>query len=454
MPTTTTSFSHGQWSSRLAFILAASGSAVGLGNIWKFPYMAGENGGGAFVLIYLLCIVLLGLPIMMAEVLLGRRGQQSPINTMQALAREAKASPWWGLLGWMGVLTGFLILSYYSVIAGWSLSYVIQSASGDFVGATQPQIGKLFSDLVASPQRLIIWHSVFMLMTMLVVARGVSNGLELAVRYLMPGLVFIILLLIGYAITQGHFWAGMSFLFTPDFSKINTAVVLDAMGQAFFTLSLGMGSIMVYGAYLPKKISIAKTSIAVAGTDTMIALCAGLAIFPIVFANQLEPAQGPGLIFNTLPIAFSHMPGGLFFGTLFFVLLVFAAWTSSISLIEPAVAYMVERFRVTRLFACALCGGFTWLVGLGTVFSFNIWQDYRFAGKTIFDCLDFLTANLMLPLGGFLIAIFVAWVMQDEDVRDEMAVHNAVLYRCWNILLRYFTPLALTCIFLRVVGVL
>jgi len=205
MPTTTTSFSHGQWSSRLAFILAASGSAVGLGNIWKFPYMAGENGGGAFVFIYLLCIILLGLPIMMAEVLLGRRGQQSPINTMQALAREAKASPWWGLLGWMGVLTGFLILSYYSVIAGWSLSYVIQSASGNFIGATQPQIGQLFSDLVASPQRLIIWHSVFMLMTMLVVARGVSNGLELAVRYLMPGLVFIILLLIGYAISQGHF---------------------------------------------------------------------------------------------------------------------------------------------------------------------------------------------------------------------------------------------------------
>ena len=301
MPTTTTSFSHGQWSSRLAFILAASGSAVGLGNIWKFPYMAGENGGGAFVLIYLLCILLLGLPVMMAEVMLGKRGRQSPINTMLTLAREAKASARWVLLGWLGVLTGFLILSYYSVIAGWSLSYVVQSASGEFIGASQPQIGQLFDDLLANPSRLIIWHGIFILMTMVVVVRGVSKGLELAVRYLMPSLVIIILLLIAYAMTQGHFVAGMQFLFTPDFSKISTEVVLDALGQAFFTLSLGMGSIMVYGAYLPKDVSIAKTSVAVAGTDTMIAICAGLAIFPIVFANQLEPAQGPGLIFNTLP---------------------------------------------------------------------------------------------------------------------------------------------------------
>ena len=416
--------------------------------------MAGENGGGAFVLIYLLCILLLGLPVMMAEVMLGKRGRQSPINTMLTLAREAKASARWVLLGWLGVLTGFLILSYYSVIAGWSLSYVVQSASGEFIGASQPQIGQLFDDLLANPSRLIIWHGIFILMTMVVVVRGVSKGLELAVRYLMQSLVIIILLLIAYAMTQGHFVAGMQFLFTPDFSKISTEVVLDALGQAFFTLSLGMGSIMVYGAYLPKDVSIAKTSVAVAGTDTMIAICAGLAIFPIVFANQLEPAQGPGLIFNTLPIAFGHMPGGLFFGTLFFVLLVFAAWTSSISLVEPAVAYMVERFRMTRLFACLLCGGFTWLIGLGTVFSFNIWQDYRFAGKTIFGCLDFLTANLMLPLGGFLMAIFVAWIMRDEHVRDEMALQNAAFYRCWKILLRYFSPLAIVFIFLRVVGVL
>ena len=216
--------------------------------------MAGENGGGAFVLIYLLCILLLGLPVMMAEVMLGKRGRQSPINTMLTLAREAKASARWVLLGWLGVLTGFLILSYYSVIAGWSLSYVVQSASGEFIGASQPQIGQLFDDLLANPSRLIIWHGIFILMTMVVVVRGVSKGLELAVRYLMPSLVIIILLLIAYAMTQGHFVAGMQFLFTPDFSKISTEVVLDALGQAFFTLSLGMGSIMVYGAYLPKDV--------------------------------------------------------------------------------------------------------------------------------------------------------------------------------------------------------
>ena len=453
MPTPNRSI-HGEWSSRLAFILAASGSAVGLGNIWKFPYMTGENGGGAFVLIYLVCIALFGLPVMMAEVMLGRRGRQSPINTMKQLCREEGANRVWSLLGWGGVAAGVLILSYYSVIAGWSLSYVIQSAGSEFVGIDDQGAGEMFAALISSPGKLIFWHSLFMVMTMIVVARGVSNGLELAVKYLMPALAILILVLIAYSISRGSFMLGVEFLFTPDFSKINQEVLLDAMGQAFFSLSLGMGAIMIYGSYLPQRASIAKTSISVAIADTSVAICAGLAIFPIVFANQLEAAQGPGLIFNTLPLAFGQMPGGVFFGTIFFVLLVFAAWTSSISLIEPAVAWLVEKKGLTRTVASVICGFVTWLVGLGTVFSFNIWESYKLFGKTFFDLLDFLTANIMLPLGGLFIAIFVGWIMRNSSVADEMAIESSIYYRTWKFLVKYVTPVGVFLIFLRVLGII
>ncbi len=445
---------HGEWSSRLAFILAAAGSAVGLGNIWKFPYMAGESGGGAFVLIYLVCIALFGLPIMIAEVMLGRRGRQSPINTMKLLSKQENAHKAWGLLGWSGVIAGVLILSYYSVIAGWSLSYVLESATGSLRGITETQAGELFSHLIASPWTLIFWHTLFMLMTMIVVSRGVSNGLEAAVKYLMPALAILILLLIVYSISQGHFGLGVEFMFSFDFSKINQEVLLAAMGQAFFSLSLGMGAIMIYGSYLPHDASIAKTSISVAIADTSVSILAGLAIFPIVFANQLEAAQGPGLIFNTLPLAFGQMPGGIVFGTLFFVLLVFAAWTSSISLVEPAVAWLVEKRGHTRLKASISCGIVTWLVGLGTVFSFNIWKGYTVFNKTVFDLLDFLTSNIMLPLGGLLIAVFVGWSMRESSVKDEIAIQNPVFYQLWRFLVRYITPVGVLLIFLNVIGII
>jgi len=319
---------HGQWSNRMAFILAATGSAVGLGNIWKFPYITGENGGGAFVLVYLVCIAAIGVPIMMAEVLLGRRGRQSPINTMATLAAEEKRPAPWALLGWMGVVAGFLILSYYSVIAGWSLSYVFRSAGGMFEGATADGVSSIFSQFISSPESLLAWHTIFMVATMIVVARGVQHGLEKAVRYLMPALFLLLIVLVFYAMTTGYFSQGLTFLFTPDFSKITASTILVAMGHAFFTLSLGMGAIMVYGSYLPKDTSIAKTSMVIAAADTMVALLAGMVIFPIVFAHGLEPGAGPGLIFKTLPIAFGQMDAGILIGTLFFLLLVFAAWRS------------------------------------------------------------------------------------------------------------------------------
>ena len=451
---------HGQWSSRLAFILAATGSAVGLGNIWKFPYIAGENGGGAFVLVYLVCIAVIGIPIMMAEVMIGRRGRQSPINTMRALAADEKTGRAWVLLGWAGVLAGFLILSYYSVIAGWALAYVFRTGSGLFTGLTADGVQSIFTAMVSDPERLLAWHTIFIVMTMVVVAGGVRGGIEKAVKFLMPALFVLLLVLVGFAWNSGSFQEGIDFLFEPDFSKLTANGVLIAMGHAFFTLSLGMGAIMVYGSYLPAGVSIAKVSIAVSLMDTLVAILAGMAIFPIVFANGLEPAAGPGLIFQTLPIAFGHMDYGAFFGMLFFVLLVFAAWSSAISLIEPAVAWLVENRGVSRIMASVIAGLATWSFGLLTVFSFNIWSEVKllshfevFRDSTVFDLLDYLTANIMLPLGGLLIAIFAAWKMSRASTVDELAMGDRFFYPLWRFLVRYITPVAVIIVFLNAIGI-
>jgi len=451
---------HGSWSGRLAFVLAATGSAVGLGNIWKFPYIAGENGGGAFVLVYLACIAVIGIPIMMAEVMLGRRGRQSPINTMRSLAKEAGAHPGWRWLGGAGMLAGFLILSYYSVIAGWALAYVFRASAGTFTGATAEGIASIFEQLTGDPERLLAWHTLFMVMTMIVVARGVRSGLEKAVRFLVPALFVLLIMLDGYALASGAFDQGLKFLFTPDFSKITANGVLIAMGHAFFTLSLGMGAIMVYGSYLPERTSIARTGITIAFLDTLVAMLAGMAIFPIVFVNGLEPGAGPGLIFQTLPIAFGHMPGGQLFGTLFFVLLVFAAWTSAISLIEPAVAWLVENKGMTRIYASVYAGIATWGFGLLTILSFNTWAEFKplsfisiFENYTVFDLLDYLTANIMLPLGGLFIALFSVWVMKRSDSVQELDMGEGAGYVLWYLLVRYLTPLAVLIVFLNVTGI-
>lgn len=446
---------HGQWSSRFAFILAATGSAVGLGNIWKFPYITGENGGGAFVLVYLLCVLLIGIPIMMAETMLGRRSRQNPINTMVTLSEEAGADKNWHYLGWMGVIAGFLILSYYSVIAGWASAYVLKAFTGSFFGADATTIKGLFDNFMASPIQLTFWHSLFMLATMLVVVRGVNTGLEKAVRFLMPSLFVLLILMVAYAMTFDDYYdKGIKFLFTPDFSKLTANGVLTAMGHAFFTLSLGMGAIMIYGSYLPKDVSIAKTAILIAGTDTAVALLAGIAIFPIVFAAGLEPASGPGLIFQTLPIAFGNMTGGWLFGILFFVMLVFAALSSSISLIEPAVAWLIENKDMSREQACIRSGLVTWLLGLGTIFSFNIWSGFKIFDRTIFQLMDYLTANLMLPIGGFCIAVFAGWIMKQQHTEQELDMSDALSYQVWRFLICYISPASVFVVFLHVVGVL
>ncbi len=446
---------HGEWSSRLAFVLAAAGSAIGLGNIWKFPYLAGENGGGAFVLIYLACVAFVGVPIMIAEIMLGRRGRQNPLNTMATLAREEGRSHAWRWLGGCGVLAGFLILSYYSVVAGWTLAYIFRAAGGAFAGQDAAGIGATFNGFIADPERLLAWHTIFMVMTTVVVARGVQSGLEQATRFMMPALFVLLLILLGYALNTGYFAQGFEFLFTPDFGKITGWGVLAAVGQAFFSLSLGMGAIMMYGSYLSHTASIARSAVYVAAADTSVAILAGLAIFPIVFANGLEPAQGVGLAFKVLPLAFGQMPGGAFFGTVFFVLLLFAAWTSSISLIEPAVAWLVENRGMTRVKASTLVGIVTWFLGIGCVLSFNLWSGFKpVGGLTFFDAVDFLTSNIMLPLGGLLIAVFAGWLMSERSSREELALKNETAYRLWQVLVRYVTPVAVIALLLNVTGLM
>lgn len=444
---------HGQWSSRFAFILAATGSAVGLGNIWKFPYITGENGGGAFVLVYLMCVAALGVPIMMAEIMIGRRGRQSPINSMQSLAQEAAADPRWRFVGWAGMIAGFLILAYYSVIAGWSMAYIVKAFFGSFMNDSAEEIQRLFDNLMASPIQQIFWHSLFMLITMHFVRKGVQGGLEKAVRFLMPSLFAILIFLVAYAMTSDGYQQGMDFLFTPDFSKLDADAILTAMGHAFFTLSLGMGAIMVYGSYLPNHVSIAKTTFFIAGADTIVALLAGIAIFPLVFANNLEASSGPGLIFQTLPLAFGHMGGGWFFGVLFFVLLFFAALSSSISLIEPAVAWLVENKEIERHQASNWAGTACWLLGVGVVFSFNIWSDVKLFDKNLFNLLDYLTSNLMLPLGGLAIALFSGWMMKTQHAQQELEIPDQG-FQAWLFLIKYVSPAAVFLIFMHVLGVL
>ncbi|MCC5870188.1 MAG: sodium-dependent transporter, partial [Gammaproteobacteria bacterium] len=341
---------------------------------------------------------------------------------------------------------------FYSVIAGWSVAYIFESGAGKFMGADAEQISGGFERLLGNWTVIGFWHTVFMIMTVVVVARGVEKGLERAVRILVPALLAILLILLIYAINSGGFGEGVRFLFTPDFSQLTGTSILMALGQAFFTLSVGMGGIMAYGAYLPEDTSIGGTAVTVVLADTSIAMLAGLVIFPIVFANGLDTAQGPGLVFVTLPLAFGGMTGGLIFGTLFFILLTFAAWTSAISLIEPTVAWMVERLGLTRALAASLVGGGIWLLGLGSVLSFNLLSGFTFGAGTIFDNADFLASNVLLPLGALFITVFAGWIVSRNSTSSELALAGEGRYRLWRFLARYVAPVAVIAVFLNAIG--
>ena len=433
-----------QWSSHTGFILAAIGGAVGLGNIWKFPYIAGSSGGGAFVIVYLFVVALVAIPILMAELMLGRSGRQSPPTAMLINAEKENRSRWWSGVGWIGAGAGFLILSFYSVVGGWVLDYVIVSVTGGFSGIEPAGAQTRFGSVLSNPLRMMLSFTLFLGITGIIISAGLRNGIERATGILMPALFLMLLVLIAYSAVKGDMAAGFSFLFTVDFGKINPSIMLSAVGHAFFSVGVSMGLMMAYGAYLPQDVSIPKTAVVIAGADTLVAIMAGLVIFPLVFANGLAPGEGPGLIFVTLPIAFGNMPAGSLFGAVFFLLLLFAAITSSIAIMEPAVAWVEEQRGLNRKTSAAIVTSCIWLLGIGSVLSFNIWAEVKpVAGKTIFDLVDYLTANLMMPIGGMLIAIFAGWYMRRSTLADELQISSSWLFQTWRFLIRTVVPLAI-----------
>ena len=438
--------SHGAWIGKWTFILAATGSAVGLGNIWGFPYKAGTNGGGAFVLIYLGCILIIGLPIMISEIIIGRKAGNSPINAMKNVALESKKSNMWQVVGWSGIFAGILILSFYSVIAGICLNYIFISATSSGTISSPDQ----FSSVISSPVNLIIWHTIFMVMTALIVSAGIKDGIGRMVKILMPMLGFLMIFMVIYSMINGDFTKAFSFLFAPDFSDVTSDTLLQAMGQAFFSLSLGMGSIMAYGAYMPKDQQVVSSSFTVASLDTLIAMLAGLAIFPIIFAFNLESNSGPGLVFVSMLSAFNQMQFGQLIGPLFFILLSVAALSSSISLLEPGVAYLSEEGILSRKRSAEIISFFIWVLGIGSVLSFNIWSDVDIIlGKNFLDSMDLIANQILLPLGGMLIAIFVGWFMKESLIKDEIGNTNNALYLIWRFFVKFVAPLCVGYIFYR-----
>ena len=434
------------WTNRWTFMLAAAGSAIGLGNIWKFPYIAGQYGGGAFVMVYLLCIALVGVPLLMAETSIGRSTRLSPLNAMRKLTSDAGAFRGWEIVGWMGMVTGFIILTFYSVVAGWAMSYAWDLLTGTFDGMNASQVGGEFEALTLDAPRQIFWHTAFMALTVYITARGVHKGLEKGLQVMMPTLFALLILMLGYSMfATGNFMKGFHFMFDVDFSKITSEAVVAAMGQAFFTLSLGMCALMAYGAYMPANNSIPRTALSVAFLDTLMAIISGLIVFPIVYAHGLEPSAGPGLLFVSLTSAFANMTGGAYLGFAFFVLVSIAALSSAISLIEPTLAWVTERFGMKRMAATIMIGGAIWFVGIGSVLSFNHWADVKFFGKTIFDLSGYVTDVVLLPLGGALTAIFAGWVLKRSVMSQELAM-SAGMYNLWRFAIRIVVPAAVALI--------
>ncbi|MBE0405190.1 sodium:neurotransmitter symporter [Halomonas citrativorans] len=425
-----------RWGSKRAFILAISGAAVGLGNIWRFPYVAGENGGAAFLLIYVAFVLLLGIPVMMAEILIGRAGRRGPLQALGTLAAEAGASKHWRWLGLFGAFTVFCILSFYSVVSGWSIEFLVASINGQFNGATAAEIGAGFDAFLASPGLLIFNHSLFLFMTMTVVAAGVAKGLERLNNLLMPLLYVLLLLLAGYAATTEGFSTALMWLFLPSFEAITPTVVLHAMGHAFFTLAVGACALMAYGAYMPEEQSLPKAAFAVAVLDISVALLAGIAIFSVVFAQGMDPAEGPGLMFVTLPIAFSELPGGAFWLSVFFLLLLLATWTSAINLAEPMVATL-QGLGLRRSMATAIIALSVWLMGLLSAFSFSTLAEFQpLFGRNIFELVSSIPPDIFLPLGGLMIATFAAWIMPQKRVMKALGAGESG-YLLWRNIVRW-----------------
>lgn len=442
---------RGQWNSKLGFVLAASGSAVGLGNIWRFPFMAGANGGGAFVLVYFILLIIIGFTLMLGELSIGRATQLSPIGAY----RKLKAKYAW--IGALGVVAGFLILSFYSVIGGWVIRYLVKAISGDFNVADGSVLGGLFVNFITNPLEPLVYHGIFMVLTLLIVIGGVSKGIERYSKILMPMLFVMMVLLMFRSLTLPGAMEGVKFLLVPDFSKINAQVVLAALGQVFFSLSLGMGTMITYGSYLRKDENLISSSIEIPLIDTAIAFIAGLAILPAVFAFGFDPEGGPGLLFITLPAVFSQMPLGSIFAILFFLLVLFAALTSSISLLEVVVSYTVDEWKWSRKLSTIVLAGAIFLLGIPSSLGQGVWSHIRLFGRDILDNVDFLASNILLPFGGMMMCIFIGWVWGVDKALDEVTNGGKVsfpLKTFWVVMIKYVAPLAIFIVFVQATGIL
>lgn len=437
-----------EWTGRWTFVLAATGSTVGLGNIWKFPYMTGTDGGAYFIAIYLLCLLLVGIPLLMAEVALGRRARRNPVAAVEFWRAEVHAAPHWRWAGRLGVLAGFLVLSFYAVVGGLGLAYVFFSAFGDFVNAGHESVLAELGHLTASPLDMIGWHSLFIALVMVVSMRGVNRGLERALRVIMPVLFILLAMLVIYAWRNADFDRAVDFLFSMNPGQLRWQSLMDALGHAFFTLSLGMAAMMAYGAYMPQRNSVAVSALVIALADTAVGLAAGLVVFSAVFAQKLAPSSGFGLLFQSVPEAFGGLPGGQFVGCSLFLVVSLAAWSSAISVMEPAVLWCQETLGLARQWSVFVVGVAAWLLGMMTVFSFNIWSRHTFLGANFFEWINFVTASLLLPLTGFLVAVFAGRVVSSGYLGEAMGLRWRPAFLCVRWSLRYLTPaaIALVCV--------
>lgn len=439
--------------SKFGVIAAAAGSAVGLGNIWKFPYIAGVYGGAAFLFVYLAFIVAVGLPVMLSELIIGRSSQRNAFGAFKVLA---PGSPW-KYIGILGVSSAFLILSFYGVVAGWSMEYIVLSLKNGFSNKSPEEIATLFSTFNQAEVKPVVYQLAFMILTAGIVIVGIKKGIEKYTKILMPILVVILLILDVKAVSLEGAKAGLEFLFKPDFSKLTGDGILSALGHAFFTLSLGMGTLITYGSYIDKNNNLVNTVINVTVADTVIAILAGVAIFPAVFAFGIAPAEGPGLIFVTLPNVFSQMPGGYLFSILFFILLTVAAITSAISILEVVVAYFKEEFNMSRKKSTILATILISILGILCSLSMGDLSSLKLFGLNIFDLIDWISANLFLPIGGLFISIFVGWFYGRKKVKEELAkgmTPSKILLSVFLFLVKFIAPLAIAIVLLNKTGLL
>lgn len=427
------------WASRAGFIMAAAGSAVGLGNVWKFPYMAGENGGGAFVMVYLPIVFTIGISVLLAELVIGRATQKDPVGAFRMLGGRA-----WPAVGFMGILAAFLILSFYGVVAGWTVAFAVKMATGTFSApAADPAV--IFGTFIGAPVPPLLYAGAFMVAVVSVVLGGIGHGIERANLVLMPMLFVILVALVARAVTLPGAVDGLVFFVRPDFSKVTGATFTAALGQAFFSLSVGLGTMITYGSYLDRRQNVGRSATSVVGLDALAAILAGLVIFPAVFAVGADPCAGPGLAFVTLPSVFVQMPGGQVFGTLFFVLLAIAALTSAVSLLEPVVAFFIDEYGFRRARIAVSTGAAAFVVGIPSSLSMGIWSHATLFGKGFLDLVAFVTSSIMLPVGGLLIAVFVGWVMGPRaiaELKGEAGV-TPKLAHAWLLILRFVAPLAI-----------